>query len=279
MDKAYYKYGAYGFEKGLAIFCEAEEQLARLQIYHLVNSLRSGDRPAECTPDVPAGRTLVEFAAAAWAPFYQRFFRDPLVPGHHREPAWLAFAARLEQILTEQAKASIGVVSEIIFDELVSAPFGAYLEKEKRDWVGPYGFGVFRYDVHEEYVALHIHNCLMPESPFADVAMLFSFLQQIVDDIARRGLKIQRIGVDSWLNNLPPFQSLFPQEFTATMAPSDPDNKAGNGWWGQYFLRTGHFHQQRAARLRESRRFDYVRTHAECSFERFCEHVRRGHRR
>jgi len=270
-----YKYGAYGFEKGYAIFCECERQLARLQIYHLVNSLRAGDRPRECQPTPPAGRTLVEFATAAWTPFHGRFFRDKSVPGHHREPAWLAFAERLEQILTQQADAPLETIVEVVFDELVTAPLARYLEHERPDWEAPCPFGAFRYDAHDSYVALHFHNAYMPESPFAQPRRLVASLCDIIDDIDQRGLTIERIGVDSWIDYLPPFQALFPAEFAASLTPTDPDNKAGNGWWGQFIQRTGELNEPRAQRLRQTRRFDYVRTHGECSFAAFRGHVRR----
>ena len=218
----------------------------------------------------------MEFATAAWTPFYGRFFRDASVPGHHREPAWLAFTARLEQILKCGEAAPLATATQQVYDELVAAPMVKHLAHERTEWEEDRPFGIWRYDAHEDYVALHIHNVYMPESPFAHMPQLFAWLQMIIDQIDSRGLSIARIGVDSWINWLPAFQALFPAEFAASLTPTTPDNKAGNGWWGQFINRTGHLNETRAQRLRQTRQFDYVRTHGECSFAVFREHVKRA---
>jgi hypothetical protein len=271
-----HKYGRYGCEQGWAIYSQCERDLAKLQIHHLASSLRCGDRPAEWIAQPPPARSLVEFATAAWTPFHGRFFRDRAMPGHHREPAWLAFTDRLAQILAECATAPLAVLTEQVYAELVAGPMERYLAVERLDWEEDRPFGIWRYDAHEDYVALHIHNVYMPESPFAHTPQLFAWLGRIINEIDARGLKIARIGVDSWINWLPAFQALFPPAFTASLTPTTPDNKAGNGWWGQFISRTGHLHAARAERLKQTRQFDYVRTHAECSYPAFCEHVKRA---
>jgi len=273
MSEGLHKWGRYSCEEGWAIYSQCEQDLARLQIYHLVNSLRAGDRPAECAVQPPPGRTLVEFAAAAWTPFHGRFFRDRTVPGHHREPAWLAFAARLEDLLTEGEYAPLDVLTDRVYEELVAVPMQKYLARERTSWEEDRPFGAFLYEAHGDYVALHIHNVYMPDSPFAHTPDLFASLKRIIDEIDGRGLKIARIGVDSWLNWLPPFQALFPAEFAASLTPTDPDNKGGNGWWGQFISRTGHLNQLLAGRLRRKRKFTWVRAHGECPFEAFRRHV------
>lgn len=270
------KCGRYSVEQGWAIYSECERQLARLQIHHLANSLRCGDRPAECAGHPPAGRSLVEFATAAWTPFYGRFFKDRVIAGHHREPGWLALTDRLSQMMAECSTAPLERLTERVYDELVAAPLEQYLARERLDWEEDRPFGIWRYDAHDDYMALHIHNVYMPESPFAHMPEMFAGLQRIIEQIDSRGLTIARIGVDSWINALPAFQGLFPAEFAATLTPSTPDNKAGNGWWGQYISRTGTLNEARADRLRQTRQFGYVRSHGECSFAACCAHVARA---
>lgn len=272
MGQLHFKYGRYSLEQGWETFRQCERQLGRLQVCHLLHELRAGRRPAPCWPAVPPGRTLVEFAAAAWTPFHSRFFRDPSVPGHHREPAWLAFAARLEQ-LAEDVDAPLEDLARRVYDQLVADPMEAYLAPQRAEWEAPCPFGAWRYDAHDRYVALHFHNVYMPDSPFAHPHDLLTCLQRIIEDIDARGLPIARIGVDSWIDHLPPFQALFPPEFAASITPTDPDNKGGNGWWGQFISRTGRLHEPRAQRLRQTGRFDYARAHAECSFAAFRAHV------
>ena len=278
MSETLRKWGRYGCQEGWAIYSQCERDLAKLEIYHLANSLRCGDRPADCREQVPAGRTLVEFATAAWTPFHGRFFRDRSIPGHHREPGWLAFTERLSQILAGCAAGPLDAFSEQVYAELVAAPLERYLAHERTTWEEDRPFGAFLYEVQGDYVALHIHNVYMPESPFAHTPDLLASLRRIVEDMDRRGLKIARIGVDSWINWLPAFQALFPAAFTASLTPTDPDNKGGNGWWGQFIDRSGHLNQVLAGRLRRKRKFVWVRAHGECGFADFRDHLRKaGH--
>ena len=270
-----HKYGSYTREKGLDIYCACSRQLARLQIYHRLNCLRAGERPAECIPNPPPGRTLVEFACAAWTPFHGRHFRDRSVPGHHREPRWLAFTAALAERISQNQNRNLPELTEVIYKELVASLIEDELKKEWESWDEPCPFGAFRYDdPHDEYVAMHFHNVYMPESPFKEPARLFRSLQDVVHDIRRRGLKVRRIGVDSWIDYLEPVQALFPPAFKQSITPTSPDVKGGNGWWGQFIGRTGEFHEPRAERLRQTRKFDFVRAHAECGFDDFCRHIR-----
>ncbi|MFH1022381.1 MAG: hypothetical protein V1809_03245 [Planctomycetota bacterium] len=270
-----HKYGGYPRQKGWDVFCACSRQMARLQVYHLLNCLRAGERPAECVPAPPPGRTLVEFAAAAWTPFHAVYFRDPSFPGHHREPAWLAFAEGIESRIRRHPDMPLASLTDFIYDECVAARVEEDLKKNLATWDEPCPFGAFRYDAHDDYVALHFHNVYMPESPFEKPERLFQSLRDIAEDIRRRGLAVRRIGVDSWIDYLEPFQALFPASFAKSLAPTSPDNKAGNGWWGQFILRTGAFHEKRAERLRQTRRFDYVRAHGECGFDEFCAHIAR----
>lgn len=270
-----YKYGLYTPQQGWDILDRCARQLARLQVYHLANSLRAGDHPAECIPTPPPGRTLVEFAAAAWTPFHSRYFRNPSVPGHHREPAWLAFAAALEKVLQHDPQRDLANLAEHVYRSLVEGHVEKDLLTQRRSWVDPCPFGAFSYEPQEAqgYVALHFYNVYMPQSPFAQPGRLLGSLRDIVADIDARGLAIARIGVDSWVNLLRPFQALFPSQYVDSITPTDPDNKGGWGWWGQFIMRTGEFNEERAERLRQTRKFDFIRTHAECDFAAFRRHV------
>jgi len=265
---------AYDLETAWRKMCQVQRDLAKLQLYHLFDRLRAGEVPAECNPSPPPGRGLFEFAAAAWTTFHSYYFRDPGVPGHHKEPAWLAFAERLEKIFVDGADAPLDVLTERAYPLLLP-------EIEKREvrqrpqFFRPRPFGCFSYDYREPqgYVALHFSNVYAPDSPFADMRRLFASLQDIVEDITAKGCVVERIGCDSWVDNLPPFKACFPPSFAASMTPTNPDAKTGFGWWGQFIDRTLSLHQQRARLLRESRQFKYHRMHAECPYEEFVQHV------
>ena len=269
-----HKYGAYTREQGWEIFSGSLRKLAQLQIYHLVNCLRAGDRPAECIPEPPPGRTLVEYAAAAWTQFHGRSFRDASVPGHHCEPEWLAFTAAIEARMARGRSQDVAALAATIYQGVASEAAERDIAGEWRTWDEPCPFGAFKYeDPHDGDCALHFHNVYMPESPFQDPALLFQSLRALIADMERRGLDVRRVGVDSWLNHVKPFQACFPPSFAASITPTTRDHKGGKGWWGQFIQRTGEFHEQRAERLRQTRQFDYRRAHAECSFDEFKAHV------
>lgn len=269
------RYGSYTRDQGWAIWSDTLRKLAQLQVYHFVNCLRAGVRPAECIPHPPPGRTLVEFAAAAWLPFYGRSFRDPTVPGHHREPNWLAFTAAIEERIRRGQSLGVPELASSLYRDVVEAVAEADLAHEAKKWDDPCPFGPFRYDdPHEGYSAMHFHNAYMPESPFQDPGRLHRMLLAMVEDIERRGLDVRRVGVDSWVNHIRPFQACFPPSFAASITPTSIDNKGGKGWWGQFILRTAGFNEERAESLRRTRKFDFWRAHAECSFDEFRRHVR-----
>jgi hypothetical protein len=270
---AYYHYGQYSEDEGWRINCQCHRDLAKLQIYNLLNCLRAGDRPAECVPNPPAGRTLVEFSAAAWTPFHPRFFKDSSFPGHHREPEWLKFTKSLETLISKGRSEPLDALTEKVYHKLVEKPLAKFLEAEKAWWADERPFGSFVYDYHDDYVAMHIYNVYMPDSLFNYTNDSFQMLKLIMDDIQKKQYSVQRIGVDSWINWLEPFKALFPASYAKSFVETTPDNKGGNGWWGQYIRRTGELNEKRAQVLRETRKFDYTRVHAECLYKDFCEHV------
>ena len=231
-------------------------------------------RSLECQPNPPPGRTLVEFAAAAWTPFHSRYFRDNSVPGHHREPGWLAFAVSLETILKDYSSEPLGALTDRIYSTLVESLLEADLKTQRETWEKPCPFGAFRYDAHGDHIDLHFHNAFMPDSPFRHHAELVEGLRGIIDDAAGRSLSIRTISCDSWINYLAPFQTLFPPSFIASIQPTTPDNKGGNGWWGQFIDKTGRFNEKRAQTLRDTRQFEILRAHAECLYSDFVSHVR-----
>jgi len=254
--------------------CQLQRDLAELQVYHLFDRLRAGEVPAECNPAPPPGRTVFEFATAAWTTFYSYYFRDADA-GDHREPAWLAFTERLRNVFDGGSNLDAAVERGCRLLE----PHVAERDARMRDTFGAVSpFGCFRYDYSDEsrYVAMHFANAYEPQSPFDHMDRLVASLADIIEDIAANGYTVDRIGCDSWLDNVPAFQSCFPPSFAASMVPTNPDTKNGYGWWGQFIDRTGSLHEGRARQLKRTRRFRYPRMHAECPYTDFVEHVNRA---
>ena len=254
--------------------CQLQRDLAELQAYHLFDRLRAGEVPAECIPAPPPGRTVFEFAAAAWTTFYGYYFRDPGSAGDHREARWVAFCDRARALYNEEEGDLEPLATQWVrMLEPESAQRDACLQP---DFGKPNPFTCFRYDHHadQRYVAMHFANAYLPLSPFDHMDRLFRSLGQIIDDISAKDLAVDVIGCDSWLDNATAFQKCFPPSFAESMTPTDPDGKTGYGWWGQFIDRTGSLHQGRARTLKRTRRFRYARMHAECAYNSFVAHVR-----
>ena len=113
-------------------------------------------------------------------------------------------------VMAQAATAPLETLTEDVYAELVAEPIERYLSVQRKDWEADRPFGLWQYGVHGDYVALHILNVYMPDSPFAHGAEIFAALDRIIQEIDHRGLKIVRIGVDSWINSLPPYPAVFP---------------------------------------------------------------------
>jgi hypothetical protein len=114
----------------------------------------------------------------------------------------------------------------------------------------------------------------MPDSPFRHPSELVEGLQGIIDDISARSLDIRSLSCESWINYLAPFQALFPKSYIDSLTPTTPDNKGGNGWWGQYIDKTGRLNEKRAQTLRDTRQFDFPRARGECPYSDFVAHIK-----
>jgi hypothetical protein len=100
-------------------------------------------------------------------------------------------------------------------------------------------------------VARHFYNAACPESPFADAEALRDDLRHCVHASSREVPGVEWVQCGSWVNNLPPFQSLFPPAYVASMVATRPEAKTGCGWWGQFVTSEGSLTEARARRLLE----------------------------
>jgi len=270
-------FGGYDEEKGWAIFQSCFEDICRLQLYHLFYCLRCGDVPAECKTGAPAGRRVFEFATAAWTPFYNRFFREPGKGYKHNEPEWFDFTGKLEILFKEGDNVSLDTLVQQAFPYLSEKLKGFLInEKAKGNPVSTHGAFSYNINPDSDYVALHFHNVHMPVSPFSNMTWMFQSLKSIIDDIGIQGLRVNRIGMDSWLNSIEALQACFPPEYTHSITATDIDNKAGNGWWGQFIGRTGNFNSKYAQELKDTGKFRYPRSHAECLYTDLVKHVEKN---
>lgn len=139
-------------------------------------------------------------------------------------------------------------------------------------------FGCFRYEYSagDNSIVLHFQNREEPQSPLADLRKRREDLRRIVADVEAKPLQISRLRFETWMNNLQPVRSLFPECFARSLVPAEEFPK-GYGWWGQFVTRDGGLQPRRAERLMAQGRFEFARLDGQCPWEEFCEFaVRNG---
>ena len=198
---------------------------------------------------------------------------QPEIPAQQKT-LWLQFLGQVEPIFNQRAtqgntQAFTKEAATLVFPLVVAAEVRQCLTSTEQ-W-----FGCFRYDFQEKNngVNLHFRNACVPASPFADMSRLFASLKELVADIEARGLAPQTMGCGSWINNLVPFQALFPPSYAAALNPTSPEDKMGDGWWGQFVSRKETLHKPRADLLRNELRFEFPRLRGDCPFAEFKAYI------
>jgi len=192
------------------------------------------------------------------------------------QPLWKEFVKKIKIIYDKYPSFKM---SKDFVNESIKFVFPMVLESEiyQKLNVEEKWFGCFRYTYSKEkkYVALHFKNAYVPKSPFSPENMkkLFASLKDLILDIDKNHYEVEKIGCGSWLNNLPPFQKLFPPSYIASLTPTSPNDKRGNGWWGQFISHKGVLHRKRAKILKTQKIFPYKRLQGECNFSEFREYI------
>jgi len=131
-------------------------------------------------------------------------------------------------------------------------------------------FGCFRYEhgSGDAAIVLHFQNMAAPLSPLADLDKRREDLRRIVQDVEGKQLPVVCVRFDTWMNNLKPVLSLFPESFAHSLVPAEEFPK-GYGWWGQFITRAGELHSRRAELLMTQGRFEFARLDGQCSWSEF----------
>ncbi|MDD2706554.1 MAG: hypothetical protein PHV34_00990 [Verrucomicrobiae bacterium] len=114
---------------------------------------------------------------------------------------------------------------------------------------------------------LHFYNACCPNSPFEQMDALRDDLLQCLADMRAKAPSVIQVSCGSWINNLEPFLSLFPETYVRSLTVSSPDSKSGMGWWGQFVTKEGTLNEKRADELRATGRFRYDRKEGTCLLE------------
>ena len=123
----------------------------------------------------------------------------------------------------------------------------------------------------EDHLTLHVRNAHQPDSPFHHLPEMAASLREIVARAEAERPDVRRVQCATWLNSLPPFAGLFPEEWAATARPGVPGDHSG--WWGQFMDRRGGFHERNARRFRDTGRFPFTHLLCRCALPELRRHL------
>ena len=129
------------------------------------------------------------------------------------------------------------------------------------------------YDYRGNRVNLHIYNVYQPKSPLSEMYIPFAAsLIQLLRDTQRERSDIEIVHCGSWLNSMPPFQALFPEQWKRN-GRLVSEVRYTMGYWGQFTDRHGDFHARNGVLLRETGEFPFPNLSCECSIEKVLSHL------
>lgn len=135
----------------------------------------------------------------------------------------------------------------------------------------------WRFDIRDnapDTINLHVSNAYQPESPFAAEHRphLVQTLLQLLHDAQAAHPTASQLRCGSWLNQLPPFLTLFPPSWRASFAVGDYSSGTF-GHWGQYMDHRGAFHQRNGAALRRTGLHPYASGSCHCEIAAAIRHL------
>jgi hypothetical protein len=125
---------------------------------------------------------------------------------------------------------------------------------------------------HPATIHFHIANAVQPRSIFDDRDYLPKCFFCIMDT-AERDHGADTLMTGTWLNSLPRWLELFPQEYRDHMGPEERDIRWGGGFWGQFINARGCFNEKYARIFRGTGLMPYARRTSWCSFKSMREHL------
>lgn len=194
-------------------------------------------------------------------------FHNGKHPAHgHDDPQWNALLDQLERVYRDHHGNSAA------FEQAGLNLLWPHLElkaksRQPRPTPASRPFECWLYRIHLEYtdrIDLHINNAYAPQSPLSERWPDFArSLLRLVRHVQQEHPQITTVACGSWLNDVPPFQKLFPPvwlESAQTVQPLDYTQ----GHWGQFKTRGGEFHVRNAAYFRDNGRPPFRQLRCRC---------------
>jgi hypothetical protein len=247
-------------------------RMVRLCLWFLWNWQQR--RPEETFSSILRRRTLIY----RYSEIHTDFFHRPR--GLYDDPRWQENEAGLAQLMKRRRGDPDASAFENEGLELLreTIRLRSIIDYDEEPQCRRFAFGSLRYNTPDTTerplrIVFHISNGAAPKSIFDDPAYLpHAFLDMMADARAKYGA--EELSTNTWLNDVPKWQGLFPSEYVEHMGPADPEIRAHLGYWGQFVDARGLFNEHRGERFRRTGRMQYGLRYSWCRFDRMEAHLR-----
>ena len=192
----------------------------------------------------------------------------------HIDPEWQAYLVGLKALFERYGNSTDMAALEDAGLAYLWPRAEARMKRSRSGGPGPNRpYECWTFGEAPDRINIHIGNVYRPKSPLSEMRIPFaaSLLRLLYDSLARRpNVDILRCG--TWLNSMPPFQSLFPRSWHESGVVSSRSG-FGMGHWGQFETRTGRFHERNGAILRETGDFPYASLRCQASIREVVAHL------
>lgn len=193
-------------------------------------------------------------------------------------PEWLELEHRLE-LVYKQYKDNAAAFEEAAF-AVFKPTIDERVEKDYKDEsrLAGYQCGSLRYNEHEdslkhETTSFHIANALQPESIFADPQYLPRCFLELMRQTSQKYGSI-KLYTGTWLNSLPRWLELFPQEWQDNLSHENTDVQWHYGFWGQFITARGTFNYKYGEIMRQTGKMPFYPKNSSCSFVNMKKHLK-----
>jgi len=192
------------------------------------------------------------------------------------KPAWIDCSAKLENVFARHL--SRGAPSADLEEAGIQVLWPSLVERIDRglplvEYRREASFGCFYYHVTDGVLDLHFTNAVMPDAPFKSLAGRARELYELVRHCGKHHPEATHIKSGTWLNDYPPFRSLFPPNWRDI---GEPKSYNSLGWWGQFVNHKGDIHEPHAEQFRAKGTFPHPCTFHQCeraTLEAFLERL------
>jgi len=193
-------------------------------------------------------------------------------------PEWLKLEHQLE-LVYKQHKDNAATFEDAAF-AVFKDSIDERVEKDYKDdsRLAGYQCGSLRYNEHEdvlkhETTSFHIANALQPESFFADPQYLPRCFLDLMRQTAEK-YGSTKLYTGTWLNSLPRWLELFPQEWQDNLSPKNTDVQWHYGFWGQFITARGTFNYKYGELMRKTGKMPFYPRSSSCSFANMKKHLK-----